>query len=71
MTRYLLDTNAMGDFIDRLRGVDARVRDARIRGVIIGTCMPVAAELFFGVDWRASREVNRPRVVRALSRIKC
>lgn len=71
MTRYLLDINAMGDFIDRRRGVDARVRDARIRGAIIGTCMPVAAALFFGVEWSASRDVNRPRLVRALSRIKC
>jgi hypothetical protein len=44
MTRYLLDTNAMGDFIDHRKGVDARVRDARMRGAVIGTCMPVAAE---------------------------
>jgi tRNA(fMet)-specific endonuclease VapC len=71
MTRYLLDTNAMGDFIDHRRGVDARVRDARIRGAVIGTGMPVAAELFFGVEFSVSREVNRSRVVRALSRIKC
>jgi tRNA(fMet)-specific endonuclease VapC len=71
MTRYLLDTNAMGDFIDHRKGVDARVRDARMRGAIIGTCMPVAAELFFGAEFSASRDINRPRVVRALSRIKC
>jgi tRNA(fMet)-specific endonuclease VapC len=37
MTRYLLDTNAMGDFIDRRKGVDARVHDARKRGAVIGT----------------------------------
>jgi tRNA(fMet)-specific endonuclease VapC len=71
MTRYLLDTNAMGDFIDHRKGVDARVRDARMRGAIIGTCMPVAAELFFGAEFSASRDINRPRVVRAPSRIKC
>jgi tRNA(fMet)-specific endonuclease VapC len=71
MTRYLLDTNAMGDFIDHRKGVDARVREARMRGAIIGTCMPVAAELFFGAEFSASRDINRPRVVRALSRIKC
>lgn len=71
MTRYLLDTNAMGDFIDHRRGVDVRARDARMRGAVIGTCMPVAAELFFGVEFGASREVNRPRLVRALSRIRC
>ena len=33
--------------------------------------MPVAAELFFGAEFSASRDINRPRVVRALSRIKC
>ncbi len=71
MTRFLLDTNAMGDFIDHRRGVDARVRAARTRGAVIGTCLPVAAELFFGAEFSASRDINRPRVVRALSRIKC
>jgi tRNA(fMet)-specific endonuclease VapC len=71
MTRYLLDTNAMVDFIDHRKGVDARVRDARTRGDIIGTCLPVAAELFFGAEFSASRDINRPRVVRALSKIKC
>jgi tRNA(fMet)-specific endonuclease VapC len=71
MTRYLLDTNAMGDFIDHRKGVEARVRDARMRGAVIGTCLPVAAELFFGAEFSASRDINRPRVVRALSRIKC
>jgi tRNA(fMet)-specific endonuclease VapC len=71
MTRFLLDTNAMGDFIDHRRGVDARVRTARARGAASGTCLPVAAELFFGAEFSASRDINRPRVVRALSRSKC
>ena len=71
MTRYLLDTNAMGDFIDHRKGVDARVRNTRMRGAVMGPCMPVAAELFFGAEFSASRDINRPRVVRALSRIKC
>ena len=64
MTRYLLDTNAMGDFIDHRKGVEARVRDARMGGAIIGTCLPVAAELFFGAEFSTSRDINRPRVVR-------
>ena len=53
MTRFLLDTNAMGDFIDHRRGVDVRVRAARARGAVIGTCLPVAAELFFGAEFSA------------------
>jgi tRNA(fMet)-specific endonuclease VapC len=71
MTRYLLDSNAMGDFIDRRKGVDGRVRDARMRGAVIGTCLPVAAELFYGAEFSASRDINRPGLVRALSGIKC
>jgi tRNA(fMet)-specific endonuclease VapC len=71
MMRYLLDTNMVGHFIERRRGVDARVREARVRGFVIGTCMPVVAELFYGVEFSASREINRPRLLRGLSRIRC
>jgi tRNA(fMet)-specific endonuclease VapC len=71
MIRYFPDTNAMGDLLDHRRGVDVRVRDARIRGAVIGTCLPVVAELFFGVEFSASRDVNRPRLVRGLSRVRC
>ncbi len=71
MIRYLLDTNAMGDLLDHRRGVDVRVREARIRGAVIGTCLPVVAELFFGVEFSASRDLNRPRLVRGLSRVRC
>jgi hypothetical protein len=63
MTRYLLDTNMVGHFIDHRRGVDERARDARARGTVIGTCMPVVAELFYGVEFSASREINRPRFI--------
>ena len=49
MTRYLLDTNAMGDFINRRRGVDERAKEARKQGARLGTCIPVLGELFFGV----------------------
>jgi tRNA(fMet)-specific endonuclease VapC len=61
----------MGDFIDHRGSVATRVRGARMRGAIIETCLPVAAELFYGVEFSASRDLNRPRLVRALSRIKC
>jgi tRNA(fMet)-specific endonuclease VapC len=61
----------MGDFIDHRRGVAERVREARTRGAIIGTCFPVVAELFYGVEFSASREANRPRLLRGLSRVRC
>lgn len=69
--RYLLDTGIMGDFINHRRGVDARVRDARLRGAGIGTCLPVMGELFFGIELSATSDRNRKLLQRALSRIVC
>ncbi len=61
----------MGDFINRRRGVDVRVRAARQSGATIGTCVPVIGELFFGVEASRSREINYGRLIRAISGIKC
>jgi tRNA(fMet)-specific endonuclease VapC len=69
MRRFLLDTNMMGDFIDQRRGVDVRVAEARRRGDRIVTCLPVVGELFAGVEGSHSRERNRDRLIRALSRV--
>lgn len=69
--RFLLDTGIMGDFINHRRGVDVRVRAERKNGAIIGTCVPVAGELFFGVEAGRSRDINFARLVRALSGITC
>jgi tRNA(fMet)-specific endonuclease VapC len=69
--RYLLDTNAVGDWISRRHGVDLRVREARGRGAVIGTCEPVIAELFFGVENSDTRDENEARLQRALAGMKC
>lgn len=71
MKRYLLDTNAMGDFINHRHGVADCVREARLQGAILGTCEPVVAELFFGVENSASRDENLRRLRHGLSRIRC
>src|SRR5580704_8824791 len=71
MKRYLLDTNAVGDFINHRHGVAERLRDARMSGAIIGTCEPVVAELFFGIENSATPDANLKRVKQALSRIRC
>jgi tRNA(fMet)-specific endonuclease VapC len=71
MNRYLLDTNMMGHFLDHRHGVDEKVRQTRRRGDVLGTCLPVVAELFFGAEFSASRDLNRPRLIRGLSRIRC
>ena len=69
MKRFLLDTGIMGDFINRRRGVDGRVDEARMRGDRVGTCWPVIGELWFGVERSVTRELNRERLVRGLARI--
>src|SRR6266568_2911275 len=71
MTRYLLDTNAVGDWLNKRHDVDVRVREARQRGAVIGTCEPVVAELFFGVENSATRDDNLIILRRALSGLKC
>ncbi|MBW3597522.1 MAG: type II toxin-antitoxin system VapC family toxin [Planctomycetes bacterium] len=70
MTRYLLDTGIMGDLINRRRGVDVRVRQARSQGAIIGTCEPVMAELYFGVENSVTRDKNLKRLHHAMRGIR-
>jgi tRNA(fMet)-specific endonuclease VapC len=67
MRRYLLDTNAMGDLINRRRGVDERAREARRGGAVLGTSVPVLGELFFGIEYSQYRERNLERLKRALT----
>jgi tRNA(fMet)-specific endonuclease VapC len=71
VTRYLLDTGIMSDFINHRKGVDIKVREARQGGARLGTCMPVVAELFFGIEASATRDQNLPKLKRGLSRVIC
>jgi tRNA(fMet)-specific endonuclease VapC len=70
MTRYLLDTGIMGDLINRRRGVDVRLRQVRSLGAIVGTCEPVMAELYFGVENSVTRDKNLKRLHYAMSGIR-
>jgi tRNA(fMet)-specific endonuclease VapC len=67
MRRLLLDTGAVGDLINRRKGVDQRARAARLEGARLGTCIPVVGELFFGVEYSQSRDENHARLIRALA----
>jgi tRNA(fMet)-specific endonuclease VapC len=71
MKRFLLDTGIMGDFVDRRRRVPDRMREAQQNGGRIGTCIPVVAELFYGVEFSSTREENLRRLRRTLSGIVC
>jgi tRNA(fMet)-specific endonuclease VapC len=70
MKRYLLDSNALGDFVDHRGLVPDRAREVRRRGDRIGTCEPVIAEMFYGVEFSSTRDENIVRLRRALSQIR-
>src|SRR5262245_21668923 len=70
MRRYLLDTNMAGDFIDKRGQVPERARDARQQGHRLGIGIPVLAELYYGVEFSASRDRNLQRLERALSGLR-
>jgi tRNA(fMet)-specific endonuclease VapC len=67
----MFSTNMMGHFLDHRHGVDEKVRQIRRRGEVLGTCFPVVAELSFGAEFSVSRDLNRARLIRGLSRIRC
>jgi len=71
MIRYLLDTNAVGDFLNHRYGVFTRFEEARKRGIVIGTCEPVVSELYFGVENSATHVENLARLESGLRQIKC
>ncbi len=66
MKRYLLDTNAVSDRIFRRRGVAEKAEEARAKGGVIGTCLPVLAELFGGIEKSSTRDANMVIVNRNL-----
>ena len=71
MRRHLLDTDAVGDRINRRHGVNLRVREARGRGTVIGTCEPAVAELYFGIENGDTRDEDAGRLQRAPASLKC
>lgn len=69
--RYVLDSNAMNSFVNRREPLAERVRDAKRRGCRVGTCEPVVAELFYGLELSSTRNENLMRLRRGLKLIKC
>ncbi len=70
MNRYLFDSNAVTAFTNRDAAFLARVPEARLRGDVLGTCEPVVAELLYGIEFSASRDVNLTRLKRALANLR-
>src|SRR5260370_16123124 len=49
MPAFLLDTNHVGMAVDRASVVGQRIFEARLRGVRLGTCLPVLCEIKAGL----------------------
>jgi tRNA(fMet)-specific endonuclease VapC len=69
MRRFLLDTNMAGALIEKRGQVPQRVRNARRTGGRIGIAIPVLAELYYGIEFSASREKNLQRLRQTLSKL--
>jgi tRNA(fMet)-specific endonuclease VapC len=70
MKRYLLDSNALGQFIFRRSGVYDRALAARRAGAVLGTGMPVVAEILGGTMYSQTSEANLPRVEQVLNTLR-
>ena len=70
MKRFLLDTGIAGDYIGHRRGVFERAREEVARGNHVGMCVPVLAELWFGVEGSSTRDQNEQRLRRALPSLR-
>src|SRR5262249_20122326 len=70
MKRFLLDTCSAGDFINHRLGVFERAREEVARGNRVGICVPVLAELWFGVERSSTRDRNEQQLRRVLPSLK-
>jgi len=64
--KLLLDSGILSDFINRRRTVYDRVKEIASQRVRIGTCVPVVAEIAFGIEASVSHEKNMQRFLSAL-----
>lgn len=70
MRRYLLDSNALNLFIFNPKGVRERALEVRRGGAMLGTAIPVLAELLGGTLYSESRDRNLKLVELKLKNLK-
>jgi tRNA(fMet)-specific endonuclease VapC len=70
MTRFLLDSNAAGHYINRRYGVFERAHVELAKGNVIGICIPVLAELVAGIERSDTRDRNMKTLKAALPSLK-
>jgi predicted nucleic acid-binding protein len=71
MTRYLLDTNHIGEAIGRVSVVRDRIQELHRQGDVFATCGPVLCELLVGVVLRKDAVKTRQRLDRLLQVVRC
>lgn len=70
MTRFLLDSGIVSDYIDRRNGVYDRARAEVSKGNPVGICVPVLAEMVAGIERSQSRDRNMRSLRLALNALK-
>lgn len=70
MTRFLLDTNSAGHYINKRHGVFDRARTEVSKGNPIGIAIPVLAELVAGIEHSVSRDRNLKTLKAALPSLR-
>lgn len=70
MKRYLLDSNALSQFVFRRSRVYERAIAMRKQGAIIGTSTTIAAEILGGTRHSQTGDVNLPRVEQVLKQLR-
>jgi tRNA(fMet)-specific endonuclease VapC len=68
--KYILDSNAVGDLVNRRGNVPRRAAAARRTGALIGSCYPIVGEMYYGVELSDTRDVNLPRLSTGLAKLK-
>ena len=66
MKKLLLDSGIFSDYMHRRRGIFQRAKDLALQGVRIGSCVPVVAEIAFGIEASKSRDRNFQRLIGVL-----
>lgn len=69
MKRFLMDSGIAGHYFAQRRGVFQRACAEVLLGNRVGICPPVLGELWFGIEYSATRDRNALRLRRMLPKL--
>lgn len=70
MKKYLLDSGIAGDYLSKRNAVFDRARQEKRKGHLVGICIPVLAELAYGIEKSVTRDFNLRRLIKALPTLR-